>query len=573
MITGAQLRDAYISGANNITNKKAEVDELNVFPVPDGDTGTNMSMTIDSALPELKKLPDDCTVEQVSAVAASALLRGARGNSGVILSLLFRGFSRKLQGKKEASSEDLSNSLSKGVESAYKAVMKPTEGTILTVSRVASERAAEVFETMTTEQLWAFIVEQAKETLAQTPDMLPVLKKAGVVDSGGQGLVYIFEGMLSVFKDGKMVEALGEKKEAAAPKQTGVYANEVLGDMTNCYCTEFLVIKDDKPANHEKLRAFLESIGESVVVVDDETLIKCHVHTGNPGRALNEALKHGYLSKIKIENMLEQYNALQDKGEAPRSSEAEKAAGVTPGITMPSGDVKTADEFEYVPFEPKADYGFVAVSAGEGLRQLFSELGVDRIVSGGQTNNPSTDDILAAIQSIAATNIIVLANNKNIIMAAEQACKLADRKATVLPTRTIPQGISAMLAFNPDLGLSENIIAMNAAADGVTTGQVTFAARDSDFDGKDIKEGEILGISGGKLLVTEASDVTKAVVKLAKKTVKKTHQFVTLIYGDMVSEDDANAAADALRAALPSDVELTLVNGGQPVYYYYLSAE
>lgn len=573
MITGAILRDSIISGANNIANRKAAVDELNVFPVPDGDTGTNMSMTICSALPELRKLPDNCTVEQVSSVTASALLRGARGNSGVILSLLFRGFSRKLQGKTEATSEDLSNSLTKGVESAYKAVMNPTEGTMLTVSRVAAEKAADVWGDKEPAALWAFICDVARETLAETPEMLPVLKKAGVVDSGGQGLVYIFEGMLQVFEGKGMIES--EAAPAAAPAQeqgkktTGAYNEDVFDpNMANCYCTEFLVIKEtEKTADAAALRAYLESIGDSVVVVDDDELIKCHVHTGTPGDALQGALKHGYLSKIKIENMKEQFYANQ-AGNTATMSAAEKAEAANEAAAA-----AVKEDFVYVPADENVPYGFVSVSSGEGLRGLFHDLGVDRIVSGGQTMNPSTENILSAIQSIPARQVIVLSNNKNIIMASEQACKLSDRKAVVVPTRSIPQGISAMLAFNPDATLSENVIAMNAAADAVTTGQITFAARDTEFDGHEIHEGEILAISSGKLLYVE-TEAGKAVVKLAKKLAKKAAGgFLTIIYGADVSEEDANAVADEVRGAVGSDIELTLVNGGQPVYYYYVSAE
>ncbi|MEG1808948.1 MAG: DAK2 domain-containing protein [Oscillospiraceae bacterium] len=557
MISGAQLRDSIISGANNITNLKDRVDELNVFPVPDGDTGTNMSMTINSALPELINLPDDCTVEQSSAVAASALLRGARGNSGVILSLLFRGFAKMLIGKTEADSKDIYNSLHKGVDSAYKAVMKPTEGTMLTVGRVAAEKAAEVYADRDPVELWTYIVEIAEQTLQQTPEMLPVLKKAGVVDSGGQGLVYIFEGMLKTLRDGEIVQPNAETGTMAEFGK-GVFSEQVDPETTNCYCTEFLVMKcADKKADAEKLRAYLEKYGESVVVVDDDELIKCHVHTADPGQMLSAALKHGYLSKLKIENMLEQYLARQSEGKKARLDSA-------PPTLNP--------QFPYALADPSCEYGFVAVSSGDGLETLFKDLGVDRVVSGGQTMNPSTDDVLSAIQSIPAKNIIVLANNQNIMMASEQACTLADRKAVVLTARTIPQGISAMLAFNPEATLSENIIAMNSASENVSTGLVTFAARDSDFDGRELHEGEVLGMSGGKLIITE-KDITKAVVKLTKKLVKKTTDFVTLIYGSDVTETDANAAADQVRETISSDIEVTLVYGGQPVYYYYISVE
>ena len=556
MINGNLLRDSIISGANNLANHKQLVNELNVFPVPDGDTGTNMSMTINNALPELRKLPEDCTVEQASSVTASALLRGARGNSGVILSLLFRGFSKKLAGRTTADSADIISSLRKGVDSAYKAVMKPTEGTMLTVARVAAEKAEQCTEQKTPAELWALITEVAKETLAQTPEMLPVLKTAGVVDSGGQGLVYIFEGMLSVF-EGRGIVALEEGDEAGeGGKKAELQETEI--DTENCYCTEFVVMKTaENKADAVALRAFLESNGTSAVVVDDPELIKCHVHTGDPGRMLSKALEHGWLTKIKIENMLEQYQARVDEKGVPEQETAPAAGNA---------------EFPYAMADPSVEYGFVAVCSGEGLEALFKDLGVDRIVSGGQTMNPSTDDILSAIQSIPAKNVLVLANNKNIVMASEQACALADRKAVVLGCYTIPQGISAMLSFDPDRALSENVIAMNAAAENVITGQVTFAARDSELDGKQLKEGEIMGISGGKLLVVE-SEPAKAVQKLAKKLVKKTSSFITVIYGADIDEAAANEAAALVRDVMPEGCELNVVYGGQPVYYYYLSIE
>ncbi len=559
MITGKQLRDSIISGANNIKNNKSAVDELNVFPVPDGDTGTNMSMTIGFAVRELQLLDDNCTVEKVSQVAASSLLRGARGNSGVILSLLFRGFAKGLSGLEQAGSKDIANSLAKGVESAYKAVMKPTEGTILTVARVAAEKAVEKAEGLCAIETFELIVNVAEQTLQQTPEMLPVLKKAGVVDAGGRGFVCIFEGMLSSLKDGKIIE-LSDSNEtssetASAPK--GVYAEDVMSEETDSYCTEFLVIKtEEQEANAVKLRANLEAIGDSVVVVEDDELIKCHVHTKTPDKALKFALIHGYLSKIKIENMLEQFMALN------------------PGAKIPEKKVSVEDisEFEYVKKDSSIKYGVVSVSCGDGLKQLFFDLGVDKVVSGGQTMNPSTDDILAAIQSVAAENVIVLANNKNIIMAAEQACLLADRNAVTLPTRSIPAGISAMLMFNPDDGVEQNLVTMKESAENAVVGQITFAARNSDFDGHTIKEGEILALESGKLVFTEKS-ISNAAVKLAKKIVSKDKSFLTVIYGSDVNEDEAEKTLELIKQKIPSNIEINLINGGQPVYYYYLSAE
>ena len=410
MIKGSQLRDAFISGANSISNCRQQVDALNVFPVPDGDTGTNMSMTINAAKRELETLKDDPTVEQVSKKAASALLRGARGNSGVILSLLFRGFSKGLEGKEEADATDIAHALSLGVSAAYKAVMKPTEGTILTVARLASEHAQQVAqqEEVTEVMMWKEILSAAEDALAQTPEMLPVLKKAGVVDAGGQGFVEIWKGMLSVIENEQIIPS--EEEAQAAPKEKkahGVAAEFNEEDIHFCYCTEFIINKEHPDADPLSLRAYLESIGDCVVVVDDEEIIKCHVHTNEPGNAIQAALKLGYLTNMKIDNMKEQHgdnNKLVDL-----EAEGQPA-------------------FPYKAVDPDKEYGFVAIAAGEGVKQLFVDLGVDNVVSGGQTMNPSTDDILSAIHATAAKRVFVLPNNKNIIMAAEQAANLADRK-------------------------------------------------------------------------------------------------------------------------------------------------
>ncbi|SDO08681.1 hypothetical protein SAMN05192585_1538 [Acetanaerobacterium elongatum] len=550
VINGNTLRDAIISGANNIVNQKLAVDELNVFPVPDGDTGTNMSMTISAGARELKRL-SGATVGEVSAAAASALLRGARGNSGVILSLLFRGFSKGLSGLESADGKDLAGALSLGVTAAYKAVMKPTEGTILTVARLAAQKAVEASETETNAvAIWRIIVDEARAALETTPELLPVLKKAGVVDAGGKGLVVIFEGMLSVFEDGVMIE---DKSAANKPAETFVSQKNAAGaeleeEINFTYCTEFIVHKASSDTNPLRLRAYLETIGDSVVVVDDEEIIKVHVHTNNPGNALQEGLNFGTLHNMKIENMREQHE--------------NKVA-----------EAKVAQEVhEYVPVDPAVPFGFVAVAAGDGLQQLFTELGCNKVVSGGQTMNPSTDDILKAIESTPAKTVFVLPNNKNIIMAAEQAISLADRQVVVLPTRTIPQGLSAMLAFDPDCEVQENQMNMLKAAEHVLTGSVTFAARDSDFDGHKIKQGEILALEGGKLSFTE-SDIERAAVRLTRQLVKRDSTFITLIYGDGITEEDAEKAAEALRSKLPTSVEVHTVNGGQPVYYYIISVE
>lgn len=544
MLSGKILRDAIISGANNIINNKESVDELNVFPVPDGDTGTNMSMTIRNAVAELNMLSDSATVETVAQTAASAMLRGARGNSGVILSLLFRGLSKGLAGKHEATVEDYCNALKLGAEAAYKSVMKPTEGTILTVARVAAEKAndaqckdfAELFDVLTT---------AAKETLDQTPEMLPVLKKAGVVDAGGMGYYTILKGMASVICGGVMISA---KEETATEKAVVTNAAGTFEtDIEFTYCTEFIVVKSDVNKDATKLRAFLESIGDCVVVVDDDSIIKVHVHTEHPGKALEEGILYGSLINLKIENMKEQHKGAAAKAEMQKKQ-------------------------KLAPAEPVKDFGFVSVTSGAGLEDLFKDLGVDVIVRGGQTMNPSTEDILEAINATPARNIFVLPNNKNIIMAAEQAVKLTDRNVIVLQTRTIPQGITAMLAFDESNDFSTNGVNMTKALDNVGSGSITFAVRDSDFEGKQIKKGEILAMENGKLAFVE-KDVTKALIKITKKLIRSGSSYITIIYGSDVTDETAQASFEALRAKISDDIEIVLVNGGQPVYYYLISVE
>lgn len=544
MLSGKILRDAIISGANNIINNKESVDELNVFPVPDGDTGTNMSMTIRNAVAELNMLSDSVTVETVAQTAASAMLRGARGNSGVILSLLFRGLSKGLAGKHEATVEDYCNALKLGAEAAYKSVMKPTEGTILTVARVAAEKAndaqckdfAELFDVLTT---------AAKETLDQTPEMLPVLKKAGVVDAGGMGYYTILKGMASVICGGVMIGAKEETttEKAVVTNAAGTFET----DIEFTYCTEFIVVKSDVNKDATKLRAFLESIGDCVVVVDDDSIIKVHVHTEHPGKALEEGILYGSLINLKIENMKEQHKGAAAKAEMQKKQ-------------------------KLAPAEPVKDFGFVSVTSGAGLEDLFKDLGVDVIVRGGQTMNPSTEDILEAINATPARNIFVLPNNKNIIMAAEQAVKLTDRNVIVLQTRTIPQGITAMLAFDESSDFSTNGVNMTKALDNVGSGSITFAVRDSDFEGKQIKKGEILAMENGKLAFVE-KDVTKALIKITKKLIRSGSSYITIIYGSDVTDETAQAAFEALRAKISDDIEIVLVNGGQPIYYYLISVE
>ena len=565
MITGKILRDAMISGANNISNQRTRVDELNVFPVPDGDTGTNMSMTIGAACRELENLPDDCTVAQASKCAASAMLRGARGNSGVITSLLFRGFSKALKDKTNAEASDLANALQMGVDAAYKAVMKPTEGTILTVTRLAAEAAAASTQTEVP-ALWDEVLAAGQKALEDTPNLLPVLKKAGVVDAGGQGIMLVFEGMKQVFDGGEVIQSV---EVAAKPKVSsnaagkGVFADDLMKveDIKNGYCTQFLVHKDPG-ASIAKLRAFLESNGDSVVVIEDDDVANCHVHTADPGVMLSEAIKYGYLTNFKIENMHEQFLARQKQGKS-----LEKQAAAEERVAAGS-----ADEFVYAAVDPDQEYGFVAVAAGEGLKSVFTDLGVEAVVSGGQTMNPATEDILAAIQSVPAKTVFVLPNNKNIIMAAEQAQKLADRKVIVLPTRTVPQGMTAMLNFDPGTSADENAINMMAAADKVATGLITYAARDSEFDGKTIKKGEIMALENGKIVAT-GNDITKMTYRLARSMKKKDTQFITVISGCEISDADAEKTTDLVRSKCGGNIEVSHISGGQPVYYYMISVE
>ncbi len=557
MIQGQLLRDAMISASNRLSSVKQAVDALNVFPVPDGDTGTNMSMTFSAGARELARLQDP-TVSQVADAAASALLRGARGNSGVILSLLFRGFSKGLKGKAEADGADLANALTLGVEAAYKAVMKPTEGTILTVAREAAA-AGVAFAKNDTNPLnvWDAICEEADASLERTPDLLPALKKAGVVDAGGKGFCVVIREMQAVFK-GEPVFSDGSAPVIAQPAEN---SNNPVGnfdaEITFAYCTEFIVQREKGNTRDPlSLRAYLESIGDCVVVVDDEEIIKVHVHTNDPGNALQEGLKFGQFETVKVENMRLQH---------------ENAGWV-------GDDVQGAQVPQFERVEPEKPYGFVAVAAGDGLASLFTDLGCDHVVSGGQTMNPSTDDILRAIEATPAKLVYVLPNNKNIILAAEQAIPLADREVRVLPTRTIPQGISSMLVFDPDASVEDNLVNMRGAYESVSSGSLTFAARDSDFEGHDIHEGDILAMDNGKLAFVD-DDVTHAAVKLAKNIYTarrlsgKDTSFITVISGADVTDKDAAKVAAAIQEKVGNKVDVTVVPGGQPVYYYFLSLE
>ncbi len=558
MINGNTLRDAIISAANNLSNYRKQVDDLNIFPVPDGDTGTNMSMTIANSVRELEKL-EGATAGKVASVNASALLRGARGNSGVITSLLFRGFAKGIGDDEFVTAENIAKAFEQGVEAAYKAVMKPTEGTILTVARVASEKATAAYNNGGDElTVFAAAIEGANEALAQTPELLPVLKKAGVVDAGGKGFVLILDGMMSVFKDGVMIASKNATAQIPEDEEESRNAaGEFETEITFTYCTEFIVNRDSEIKKEpSELRAYLESIGDCVVVVDDDEIIKVHVHTDHPGNAIENALTFGSLVHLKIENMRDQHErAKHDAQNAQKKP------------------TKSADLNETIkPVEITKPVGFVSVCAGDGIAALFNDLGVDTIVSGGQTMNPSTDDILKAVEATPAETVFVLPNNKNIIMAAEQTIPISTRKVIVLHTRTIPQGITAMLNYDMDADSETNAINMLSSAEKIGTGQITFAARDSDFDGHKIKKGELLALNNGKVSFTE-TDLEKAATKLIKQMINKDSQFLTVLYGEDVSEETATAIEASLNAKFGDKLEITFINGGQPVYYLIISVE
>ncbi len=557
MINGETLKQAVISGANNILSVKARINDLNIFPVPDGDTGTNMSMTIVAAADALKDL-EAADVATVAQKTASAMLRGARGNSGVITSLLFRGISKGLEGKVEASGEDIIHALGLGVEAAYNAVTKPTEGTILTVARMGYEAGLEALETEDDPAvLWEIVCDAAADALEQTPKMLPVLKKAGVVDAGGKGILTIFEGMLSVIRDGIVVEyeeeaaAVGDDTSEDFFRSAAAEFDEVINFT---YCTEFIVGRDPEiDTDPNELRLFLETIGDCVVTVADDEIIKVHVHTEQPGDALQKGLTYGSLLTVKVENMREQHENAKAENEKAKAKAQQKEE---PAFAA-----------------PVEEFGFVAVAAGEGLSNLFNELGCQNVVSGGQSMNPSTEDIYAAVMATPAKKVFVLPNNKNIIMAAQQTVALAeDREVIIVPTRTIPQGLSAMLVFDAESDAQTNVDNMMNAAKNVATGQITFAARDSEFGSKKIKEGDIIGLENGKLTVT-SSTPNKALLKLAKNMIDKDMSFVTLISGEGISEEDAAAAVEMLEDKFSDEVDITYIKGDQPIYYYIISVE
>lgn len=552
VLTGENLKNAFISGANNIQNHKKDVDALNVFPVPDGDTGTNMSMTIGAAVRELQVL-GEADVATVSKKAAAALLRGARGNSGVILSLIFRGISKGLKGLETADGVQFAAALDLGREAAYKAVMKPTEGTILTVVRLAAAEAVASKETDCSKVL-EIVCNAAKDALDKTPEMLPVLKDAGVVDAGGQGFLYILEGMKSYLIDGVMIENQDVPATEDASKNAVAAASD---DIKFGYCSEFLITKaKDAKSNATKLKAYLESIGDCVVVVEDGEIIKVHVHSNEPGNVIQAGLECGSLNSIKIDNMREQHKTAQSAAEdAPQEQ---------------SAPAKTEAKLKRA--EPEKEYGFVAVAAGDGVTELFKELGADVVVSGGQTMNPSTDDILHAVEATPARHVFVLPNNKNIIMAAEQTVNLADRGVSVLSTKTIPQGITAMLSFDPSVSPEENHLQMMKGAEGVHTAQVTFAARDSEMSGERIKKGQILGMEDGKITLVD-NDLVDVAYRVTRRLVKKHNgSIITILYGEETEEVLANALCERLQGRFPN-AEINVINGGQPVYYFIVSVE
>ena len=557
-IDGAVFSRMMLSAAAEIDLNKQKVNELNVFPVPDGDTGTNMSMTLSAASTELRKA-DGITLTKAADKTASALLRGARGNSGVILSLLFRGFSKSLKGKLEADGKDFAAALTAGVEAAYKAVMKPAEGTILTVSRLTADAARDLAEENNEiEYVLQHCLDTAHAALDNTVNQNPVLKKAGVVDAGGMGFCLILRGMLESLRGNDIVcEDTGATNEEA---DFGIFDSE---DITFAFDTVFIVRKREDITSLDPLREYLGSIGDSLVIGEDDEAFKVHVHTNIPGDALSEAQKYGTLELAKIENMRLQHDDLTAGRKARSTDDLEAVEKELESQPAPQPDGPAA---------PEKRYGSVAVCAGAGLAGVFRDLGVDEIIEGGQTMNPSTEDILHAIEKTPAEIVFVLPNNKNIIMAAEQAQKLADRQVVVLPTRTVPMGITALLNFDPSATVEANTINMMSAADKVSTGLITYAARDSEYDGKRIRKGEIMALENGKIVST-SNDITKATYRLARGMCKKDSSFVTIISGCDVSDEDAEKVTEIVKAKCPNHVEVSHIRGGQPVYYYMISVE
>ena len=553
------LSNMFLAGAKNLESKKEWINELNVFPVPDGDTGTNMSMTIMSAAKEVNALVDP-TMEQLAKAVSSGSLRGARGNSGVILSQLFRGFCKVIKTYDELDVMILSEACQKAVETAYKAVMKPKEGTILTVAKGAADKALELAEE--TDDLVFFceeIIKEAEYVLSQTPEMLPVLKQAGVVDSGGQGLVQVLKGGF----DALIGKEIDYTIEEAAPVATTVNTTEAAPvDIKFGYCTEFIIMLEHPMSDKAvaEYKAYLESIGDSIVVVADDEIVKTHVHTNDPGLAIQTALGHGALSRIKIDNMREEHQEKLIK-------EAEKLAA------SQAEESPAAEQLEEIKEElPHKDMGFISVSIGEGMNEIFRGLGVDYIIEGGQTMNPSTEDMLNAIEHVNADHIFILPNNKNIIMAANQAASLVeDKDIIVIPTKTIPQGITALVNFIPDYSAKENTDAMNAEIEVVKTGQVTYAVRDTEIDGKTIKQDDFMGI-GDKSILSVGQDLKETTLEMVDQMIDEDSAIVSIYYGSDSSEEAAEELASLIQEKYP-DVEVEINDGGQPIYYYVISVE
>ena len=559
-IDAAAFQQMVIHAAAAISVEKQQVNDLNVFPVPDGDTGTNMSLTIAAAAGEMKKKSYD-TVGQAAQATASALLRGARGNSGVILSLLFRGFAKAIKDRETMDGRDLAIALDFGVAAAYKAVMKPAEGTILTVSRMAAARAAGTArEDNCAEAVLAAAIEEGQTALADTVNQNPVLKKAGVVDAGGKGFLIILQGMLDQLQGKPMPELGGEEPEEEKADFVALSAEEI----TFAFDTVFIVRKPSPHVNLEPFRTYLNGIGDSLVIGEDDEAFKVHVHTNIPGAALTEAQKYGTLELAKIENMRTQAEDLAAGRHVQSTDDLEAVEEELENQgCAPAQPVKAA---------PEKEYGYVAVCAGAGLEAVFRDLGVDGVISGGQTMNPSTEDILREIDRTPAHVVYVLPNNKNIIMAAEQCVRLCeDKTVVVLPTKTVPQGIAAMLAVDPDVGREELTQIMTEAAQRVRTAEITYAARDSDFDGFAIKEGDYLALMEHQLFGTDR-DLDALLDRLARSEDIQSAEFLSIFYGEDVTEEQAQEAAQKFTDACPN-AEVNLLPGGQPVYYYMISAE
>lgn len=566
-IDAKMLSKMFLAGAKNLENKKEWINELNVFPVPDGDTGTNMTMTIMSAAREVAELGENGNMEAICKAISSGSLRGARGNSGVILSQLFRGFTKVIKTQTELDVAVFADAFDKAVETAYKAVMKPKEGTILTVARGAAERARELAENGETdlETFFRAVIEQAEYVLSQTPEMLPVLKQAGVVDSGGQGLVEVMHGAFDAFM-GKEVN-LDLSSPAAPAKKTGAgssYEAQANAEIKFGYCTEFIILLN-KPFNvkaEKDFKSFLESIGDSIVCVADDDVVKVHVHTNDPGMAIQRALKYGALSNMKIDNM-----RLEHQEKLFKMSEGGKAEEKAVEVSGAAGQPAAAE-----PAMPHKEVGFIAVSVGEGVNEIFKSLGVDYIIEGGQTMNPSTADILDAVEKVNADTVFILPNNKNIILAANQAAELmTDKNLLVIPTKTIPQGITAVINFVPDISVDENEQTMLEEIGKVKTGQVTYAVRDTVIDEKEIKKDDYMGIGDAGILAV-GQHMGKVTEEMVAAMVDDDSELISIYYGADVEEAAAEELRDTLESAYPScDIELQA--GGQPIYYYVISVE